>query len=106
MSHWPATHIRLLPWTGPEGKPAHLVTDGTATPLALLADTVENQQIETAAVILGLARPMLGEDRDLTVGELRFITRRLYESLTEVLNVAESRGQRIPPYSEEDGKTG
>ncbi|GLJ93355.1 hypothetical protein GCM10017589_59670 [Streptomyces poonensis] len=102
MNHRPPspTHLRLLPWTGPEGKPAHLVTDGTATPLALLADDVEDQQIETAVVILGLARPMLDEAASLTTGELRFISRRLSESLTDVLNIAEGRGRRIPPYEE------
>ncbi|GAA2255146.1 hypothetical protein GCM10010145_24050 [Streptomyces ruber] len=102
MNHSP-THLRLLPWTGPEGKPAHLVTDGTATPLALLADDIEEQQIETAVVVLGLARPMLEETASLTTGELRFVVRRLCESLTDVLNVAESRGQRVPPYEPDGG---
>ncbi|WP_320776317.1 hypothetical protein [Streptomyces sp. CRN 30] len=94
-----STHLRLLPWPGPEGKPAHLVTDGTATPLALLADDVEEQQIEAAAVVLGLARAMVEEAAGLTTGELRFVCRRLCESLTDVLNVAESRGRRVPAYA-------
>ncbi|MFI8243480.1 hypothetical protein ACIF83_40615 [Streptomyces sp. NPDC085866] len=89
--------LRLLPWSGPEGKPAYLVTDGTASPLALLADRVEAQQMETAAVVLSLAQPMIEEEANLTVDELRFITRRLIEALTDVLNIAESRSRRIPP---------
>lgn len=92
--------IRLLPWSGPEGKKAHLVTDGTPTPLSLLADTIESQQIETAAAIVVLARPMVGEDATLTADELRWICSRLIESLTEVLNIAESRGQRIPAHED------
>ncbi|MGW2566845.1 hypothetical protein [Streptomyces sp. NPDC001537] len=92
--------VRLLPWGGPEGKRAHLVTDGTPTPLSLLADRIESQQIETATVIVELARPMVVEEAKLTADELRWICSRLIESLTEVLNIAESRGQRIPDYEE------
>jgi hypothetical protein len=92
------SHLRLLPWSGPEGKPAHLVTDGSPTPLSLLADSIENEQIETAAVIVGLAKPMVEDTASLTTSELRWVCRRLIESLTDVLNIAESRGQRIPDY--------
>ncbi|WP_327745063.1 hypothetical protein OHO28_37890 [Streptomyces europaeiscabiei] len=94
------SHVRLLPWKGPEGKSAHLITDGTRTPLSMLADTIESQQIETAAVILELARPMVAEEAKLTADELRWIASRLIESLTDVLYIAESRGQRIPAYEE------
>ncbi|WP_261718799.1 hypothetical protein [Streptomyces sp. FZ201] len=92
--------VRLLPFSGPEGKRAHLITDGTPTMLSLLADNIENQQIEAAAVIVSLARPMVEDTASLTTAELRWITRRLIESLTDVLNICESRGQRIPDYVE------
>ncbi|MEU6649326.1 hypothetical protein ABZ904_07740 [Streptomyces sp. NPDC046900] len=92
--------VRLLPWSGPEGKRAHLVTDGSSTPLSLLADQIENQQINTAAVIAELARPMVDEEAKLTADELRWICTRLIESLVDVLNVCESRGQRLPEYEE------
>ncbi|MFF7972845.1 hypothetical protein [Streptomyces sp. NPDC007905] len=95
------SHVRLLSWKGPEGKSAHLITDGTPTPLSLLADRIESQQIETATVIVELARPMVGEEAKLTAGELRWIAGRLIESLTDVLNIAESRGLRLPEYEEE-----
>ncbi|MFF3871522.1 hypothetical protein [Streptomyces sp. NPDC001978] len=72
--------------------------------LSLLADNIENQQIETAVVIVGLARPMVEEDTRLTADELRWIARRLIESLTDVLNIAESRGQRIPAYISAESK--
>lgn len=94
-------HLRLLPWTH-DGKPAHLVTDGTATPLSLMADRMEEQQIQTAAVIRGLAQPMVEDTANLTADELRWIARRLIESLTDVLNIAESRGQRLPAYEGDD----
>ncbi|MFM9641527.1 hypothetical protein [Streptomyces turgidiscabies] len=96
-------HLRLLPWSH-EGKPAHLVTDGTRSFLSQLADKIEAQQIETAAVIVGLARPMVADTADLSADELRWIARRLIESLTDVLNIAESRGQRIPPYEGEESE--
>ncbi|MGW5432138.1 hypothetical protein ACWET9_33830 [Streptomyces sp. NPDC004059] len=95
-----SAHIRLLPFPGPEGKRAHLITDGSPTPLSLLADNIESQQIETATVIVELARPMVTEEAKLTADELRWIARRLIESLTDVLTIAESRGQRIPGYEE------
>ncbi|MEV7392653.1 hypothetical protein [Streptomyces sp. NPDC091215] len=95
-----SAHVRLLPFSGPEGKTAHLITDGTASTLSLLADRIENQQIETATVITELARPMVAEEAKLTAEELRWICTRLIESLTDVLNIAESRGQRIPDYDE------
>ncbi|WP_230396088.1 hypothetical protein [Streptomyces blattellae] len=66
----------------------------------MLADTIESQQIESATVIVGLARPMVTEEATLTADELRWIASRLIESLTDVLNIAESRGQRIPAYEE------
>ncbi|WP_435599989.1 hypothetical protein [Streptomyces sp. C10-9-1] len=97
----PPAHVRLLPWPGPEGKPAHLVTDGTRTFFSRLADTVESRQVDAAAVILSLAKPMVEDGADLTAPELRWIARRLVESLTDVLNIAESRGRRIPPYEAE-----
>lgn len=92
------SYLRLLPWRGPEGKPAYLATDGTASRLSLLADDMEDQQIETAEVIVSLAQPMVEDSADLTANELRWVAQRLMESLTDVLNICESRGQRIPPY--------
>ncbi|TQE24853.1 hypothetical protein Sipo8835_32590 [Streptomyces ipomoeae] len=94
-------HLRLLPWSN-DGKRAHLVTDGTRSFLSQLADTIEEQQIQTAAVIVSLARPMVEDTADLGKDELRWVARRLIESLTDVLNIAESRGQRLPGYTDED----
>jgi hypothetical protein len=93
--------VRLLPFSGPEGKRAHLITDGSPTLLSLLADNIESQQIQTATVIAELARPMVAQEAKLTADELRWICSRLIESLTDVLNIAESRGQRLPEYEEE-----
>ncbi|MGV9238005.1 hypothetical protein [Streptomyces nigra] len=91
------SHLRLLPWSH-DGKPAHLVTDGTETFLSRLADNMEAQQIETATVIRSLAKPMVEDTANLTAPELRWIATRLIESLGDVLNICESRGQRLPDY--------
>lgn len=65
------SHLRLLPWSD-DGKPAFLSTDGTATPLSLLADMIEEQQIETASVVLDLSRAVLGSGTPATADEYRF----------------------------------
>ncbi|MGV4885036.1 hypothetical protein ACSR0Z_00175 [Streptomyces viridosporus] len=95
------THLRLLPWSN-DGKPALLSTDGTATALSLLADRIEEQQIETATVVLDLSRALLGSETPATADEYHFITQRLAECLTDVLTICESRGQRIPPYKDDE----
>lgn len=43
---------------------------------------------------------MVAAEANLTADELRWIASRLIESLTDLLNIAESRGERIPEYEE------
>lgn len=50
------------------------------------------QQLDGAAVILGLARAMVDDEARLTADELRYIARRLVESLAEVLSIAADQG--------------
>ena len=95
------SRLRLLPWNDPEGKPAYLATDGSATPLALLADRIEDDQLNTGAAVLKLSRDMLSADEQPTADEALFIAQRLAECLTDALRIAESRGRRIPPYTDE-----
>ncbi|MFF8483629.1 hypothetical protein ACGFZG_09780 [Streptomyces antibioticus] len=99
-----STHVRLLPFGGPEGKQAHLITDGTPTRLSLLADNIENQQIEAAAVLVALTRSVLEGPGNPSAAELHLFLERLLDSTTEVLNICESRGQRIPPYEGEESE--
>lgn len=82
------------------------MTDGTASPLSRLADEVEAQQIETATVIRELALSMIVDLENPTPDEVRFLVRRLCESITDLLRIAESRGDRIPPYDEPDTDEG
>jgi hypothetical protein len=84
---------RLLPWTGPEGKPCYLHGDGAGY-VSRLADQIESVQLGMAAGLLDHADELLAEQR-LTGEELRYLARRLSESLRDVKRVAESRGARL-----------
>lgn len=94
--------MRLLPWTGPEGKPCYLVGDGTGH-LSRVADTVESVQLGMAGELLDHAADMLA-DRRATPVQLRFLAARMVEALRDVHRIAESRGARLPApvYDEPD----
>ncbi|WP_200307361.1 hypothetical protein [Streptomyces adelaidensis] len=84
--------VRLLPWTGAEGKPCYLITDEEGGPLSRLADATESIQLGMGAELLAHAREILPE---APRGELRFLAERLTEALADASRVAESRGQRL-----------
>ncbi|MFD5412224.1 hypothetical protein [Streptomyces nojiriensis] len=60
-----------------------------------LADSMEAEQLDTAADLLDEARRVLAELR-WTPGELHLLAVQLTESLGTVHRVAESRGARLP----------
>ncbi|MET9309222.1 hypothetical protein ABZX68_28570 [Streptomyces cellulosae] len=62
--------------------------------VAELSDTIENQLIESGAVVLGLVRAML-DGPQLTADESWFMLQRTAECLRDALNVAELRGERL-----------
>lgn len=84
---------RLLPWTGEEGKPCYLISDGTGR-LSRMADTVERVQLGMAGDLLGHAADMLADDR-VTCAQLRHLLTGMHGALTDVLRIAESRGARL-----------
>ncbi|WP_282699342.1 hypothetical protein [Streptomyces sp. CC219B] len=84
---------RLLPWTGPEGKPCYLVGDGTGY-VSRLADGMESAQLGMAGALLDHAAELLAEQK-ATSGELRYLAVCLVDSLVDVKRVAESRGIRL-----------
>lgn len=87
------THpARLLPWTGSEGKPCYLLTDGDG-PLSRMADVMERTQLDMAQDLLDHAADLLADARS-TPEQLRFLLARMREALTDVHRVAESRGMR------------
>lgn len=59
-----SNELRLLPWTGPDGKPCFLSTDDNGGPMSRLADNIESAQLGMATALLAQARPPpLGETR-------------------------------------------
>ncbi|MDQ0777093.1 hypothetical protein QF026_005559 [Streptomyces aurantiacus] len=85
---------RLLPWSGPEGKPCYLVGDGTGY-VSRMADTTESVQLGMAGELLDHATDMLG-DHEVTSVQLQFLVARMAEALRDVHRIAESRGARLP----------
>ncbi len=93
---------RLLPWSGPAGKPCYLVSDADgAGYLSRLADEMEAVQLQMGTELIGHARLLL-RDRKADARELRYLSNRLIEALQDALRVAESRGGRLP-VSVDDG---
>ncbi|MER6995256.1 hypothetical protein [Streptomyces sp. NPDC000410] len=88
----PAHEVRLLPWSGSEGKLCYLITDHHGGPVSRLADATESIQLGMGAELLAHAREILP---DTPVGELRFLTECLTDALHNALRVAESRGRRL-----------
>ncbi|MCN9239907.1 hypothetical protein NGF19_03745 [Streptomyces sp. RY43-2] len=85
---------RLLPWTN-EGKPCRLSAASEGGVLSGSADAMEAVQMRDSREVLAHARGLLEDSHKLGAHELKFISSRLAESLTDVLRVAESRGIRI-----------
>lgn len=86
---------RLLPWPGPGGQPAYLLTDGGAdSHLWRLADDMEAVQLRMGSEMIGHARAVAGDGK-ADARQLRYVVNRLTEALTDALRVAESRGLRL-----------
>ncbi|MGW2818003.1 hypothetical protein [Streptomyces sp. NPDC001415] len=95
-------HTRLLPWTGPEGKPCYLLTDGVGGGYASrIADNIEAVQLGMGTELLCHARELLGEPK-VGPGELHYLSARLTEALHDVLRIAESRGDRLSAFDGRD----
>ncbi|WP_432082007.1 hypothetical protein [Streptomyces sp. WAC 04229] len=86
--------LRLLPWSGPEGKPCYLSTDERGGYMSRLADNVEAVQLGTAAELLEEASETL-TDRDAALDEMRRLAKELSGALRDVLRVATSRGHLL-----------
>ncbi|MFF6791085.1 hypothetical protein ACFY9C_18645 [Streptomyces filamentosus] len=87
--------LRLLPWSGPDGKPCFLSTDDDSSRLSRLADTLESTYLDQAAEVLDHAIELLSLPEPDPV-DLRAASADLTEALEQVLRVAESRGRRLP----------
>ncbi|MFB7937758.1 hypothetical protein [Streptomyces sp. NPDC056049] len=86
--------LRLLPWSGLDGKPCFLSTDDDCSRLSRLADTLETTYLDQAADALHHAIEMLDLPEPDPV-DLRAASADLTAALGQVLRVAESRGRRL-----------
>ncbi|MGZ3116079.1 hypothetical protein [Streptomyces sp. H62] len=86
--------LRLLPWSGPEGKPCYLSTDERGGYMSRLADNVEAVQLGTAAELLEEAYEALN-DQEVALDEMRRLANELSGALRDILRVAVSRGHLL-----------
>jgi hypothetical protein len=86
--------LRLLPWSGPEGKPCYLSTDDNGGYMSRLADNIEAVQLGTAAELLEQASDAL-IDQEAGTEDLRRLAKELTGALRDVLRIATSRGQLL-----------
>ena len=89
-----SNELRLLPWSGPEGKPCYLSTDDRGGYLSRLADNIEAVQLGMAADQLAQAPETL-DDQDADTEELRNLAKELTAALRDVHRVATSRGHLL-----------
>ncbi|WP_435272820.1 hypothetical protein [Streptomyces parvulus] len=90
----PQNELRLLPWSGPDGKPCYLSTDDSGSYMSRLADDIEAVQLGMAAQLVERALAVLG-DRDAGSEDLPRILAELTGALRDVLRVANSRGHLL-----------
>ncbi|MER5963313.1 hypothetical protein [Streptomyces sp. NPDC002057] len=89
------SELRLLPWSGPDGRPCYLSTDDDNSHLSRLADTTEAAQLDVAQELLEHAMEAI-TDGESGPAELRLLAGDLTEALRDTLRVAVSRGHRLP----------
>ncbi|MFE1460548.1 hypothetical protein ACFW6M_05625 [Streptomyces nigra] len=89
-----SNELRLLPWTGPDGKPCFLSTDHNGGHMSRLADNIESAQLGMATVLLDQALDILAQ-AETDPDDLRLLTKDLTGALRDTLRVATSRGHRL-----------
>lgn len=88
------SELRLLPWSGPDGKPCYLSTDDDSSRLSRLADTTKAIQLGLAADLVTRALEVLNDEKTAPEA-LRNLSADLVGALRDTLRVATSRGQRL-----------
>ncbi|MFG2215786.1 hypothetical protein ACGFN1_13050 [Streptomyces sp. NPDC048685] len=86
--------LRLLPWSGLDGKPSYLSTDDRDSRMSRLADNIEAVQLGMAAELMEQALDTLG-DEDTDLEDVRLLVKELTGALRDVLRVATSRGHLL-----------
>lgn len=91
----PHNELRLLPWSGPDGKPCFLSTDAPDSHLSRLADNTEEIQLGLATELLDRASEVLAHP-EADSEELHLLATDLTGALHAAIRVATSRGHRLP----------
>ncbi|RPK58541.1 hypothetical protein [Streptomyces sp. ADI95-17] len=86
--------LRLLPWSGPDGKPCYLSSDDRGGYMSRLADNIEAVQLGRAAKLLEQASETL-DNQDAALDEMRCLVKELTGALRDILRVATSRGHLL-----------
>ncbi|MGA5068086.1 hypothetical protein ACPB9E_30650 [Streptomyces exfoliatus] len=89
------SELRLLPWSGPDGKPCYLSTDDDSSHLSRLADSTEAIQLGLASDLATRALEVLSDEKTAPE-DLRNLSANLVGALRDILRVATSRGHRLP----------
>ncbi|MER6315050.1 hypothetical protein ABT237_14920 [Streptomyces sp. NPDC001581] len=99
-----SNELRLLPWSGPDGKPCYLSSDTLTGYLSRLADNTEEIQLGLGSELLAHAVDVLAEV-DSDPEELRLLAADLTGALRDAVRVATSRGHRLsrPAHSAHEG---
>lgn len=90
----PQNELRLLPWSGPDGKPCYLSTDDSGGYMSRLADNIEAVQLGTASDLLDRASEVL-DNQDAGPDDLRLMLTEVTRALRDVVRVATSRGHLL-----------
>ncbi|MGW1716729.1 ATP-binding protein [Streptomyces sp. NPDC002156] len=85
--------VRLLPWTGSEGQPCLLISDGDG-PVTRIANQVEAVQLSLADRLLCRAQELIAAP-ELPISELGALATQLTDALRDALLIAECRGARL-----------
>ncbi|WP_369036630.1 ATP-binding protein [Streptomyces adonidis] len=85
--------MRLLPWTGPNGQPSLLLSDGDGS-VTRIADRIETVRLGLAGRLLSRAQELIAFP-ELSISELGALTAQLTDALRDTLLIAECRGARI-----------
>ncbi|MFD8214909.1 hypothetical protein ACFV2U_14510 [Streptomyces sp. NPDC059697] len=86
--------MRLLPWSGPEGKPRYLSTDDRDGCMSRLANNIESVRLGTAAELLKQATESLG-DEHARPEDMQLLAKDLTGALRDMLRLATSRGHLL-----------
>ncbi|MEU3895938.1 hypothetical protein [Streptomyces sp. NPDC045251] len=90
----PQNELRLLPWSGPDGKPCYLSTDDSGGYMSRLADNIEAVQLGMATDLLERAAGVLS-GQDAGRDDLRLMLTEVTRALRDVVRVATSRGHLL-----------